>query len=109
MAQRTVVTMTDDIDGSSASETVSFAVDGQAFEIDLTTEHAAELRAAFAPYMTAGRRVGGAGRRATARTVTDAGYSAPAVRAWAASKHIDIPARGRIPTAVVAQYRAAGN
>lgn len=108
MAQRTVVTMTDDVDGSAASETVTFAVDGVAYEIDLTAEHAAQLRAALAPFVTAGRRVAGAGRRTTVRAIKNAGYSAPAVRAWAASDHIDIPARGRIPAAVVEQYRAAG-
>ena len=32
-----------------------------------------------------------------------------AVRAWAASNKIEIPARGRIPAAVIEQYRAAGN
>jgi hypothetical protein len=110
VAQRTVVTMTDDVDGSPAAETVTFAVDGQAFEIDLTTEHAAELRAAFAPFVSAGRRLGGTGRRAVVRPVKVAtGYSAPAVRAWAAAHHIEIPARGRIPAAVLEKYRAAGN
>ena len=110
MAQKVVVQLTDDIDGGEASETVTFALDGRSFEIDLTREHAAELRAVFAPYVTAGRRTGGAGRRATASAVKVAtGYSAPAVRAWAVSNHIDIPARGRIPSAVVEQYRAAGN
>ncbi len=110
MAQRTVLTKTDDVDGSAASETVSFAVDGRVYELDLTAEHAAELRATFEPFITAGRRVGGAGRRATVLAVQVAtGYSAPAVRAWAAARKIDIPARGRIPSAVVDQYRAAGN
>ena len=109
MAQRTFVTMTDDLDGSEATETVTFAVDGITYAIDLTAEHAAELRAAFAPFVAAGRRTGGAGQRATARAVkVPTGYSAPAVRAWAASNHIDIPARGRIPSAVVEQYHAAG-
>jgi len=101
--------MTDDLDGSVGTENVTFAVDNQALEIDLTAEHAVELRAAFAPYVAAGRRVGGAGRPAAVRAVKVAtDYSAPAVRAWAASNHIDIPARGRIPSAVVAQFRAAG-
>lgn len=110
MAQRTAVTMTDDLDGSAASETVTFALDGKTFEVDLSAEHAAELRAAFEPYLAAGRRLGGAGRRAMVSAFKVArGYNAPAVRAWAASHHIDIPARGRIPAAVIEQYRASGN
>ncbi|HEY3547826.1 MAG TPA: Lsr2 family protein [Propionicimonas sp.] len=109
MAQRTVVTMTDAIDGSVAVETVTFGLDAGSFEIDLTAEHAAALRAVFEPFVTAGRRTGGAGRLATVSAVkVVTGYSAPAVRAWAASRNIDIPARGRIPSAVVEQYQAAG-
>jgi hypothetical protein len=57
----------DDIDGSSASQSVAFALDGQWFEIDLSDAHAAALRAVFAPYVVAGRRAG-SGRRAASKT-----------------------------------------
>lgn len=111
MAQRVVVQKTDDIDGSQATETVTFAVEGVTYEIDLTDAHAAELRAAVRPYVAAARRVGGsAGRRASAHAVKAArDYDPKAVRAWAGSHKIALPARGRIPAAVVEQYRAAGN
>ncbi|HEY0117984.1 MAG TPA: Lsr2 family protein [Cellulomonas sp.] len=105
-----VVQKTDDIDGSEANETVTFAVDGVTYEIDLTAGHAAELRTAVEPYTKAARRVGGVARRATVAAVKAAkNYDPKAVRAWAGSRHIEIPARGRIPAAVVEQYRAAGN
>ena len=45
MAQKTQVILVDDIDGSAATQTVTFALDGVSYEIDLTDEHAAELRA----------------------------------------------------------------
>ena len=108
MAQRVVVQKTDDIDGSEATETVLFAIDGTTYEIDLSEANAAALRAACGPYRSAGRRVGG---RATTRAPkpTFAGYDPKAVRAWATSHKIEIPARGRIPNAVVEQYHAAGN
>ena len=44
MAKKTTITLIYDIDGSEAQETVRFALDGTAYEIDLTTAHADELR-----------------------------------------------------------------
>lgn len=45
-----IVTLTDDIDGPdvTADERVRFGLDGKAFEIDLTADHAAKLRECFA-------------------------------------------------------------
>ena len=52
----------DDVDGSIASQTVTFALDGQRFEIDLSDDNAAALRDVFAPYIAAGRRTRPCGR-----------------------------------------------
>jgi hypothetical protein len=38
VAQKITVEMTDDLDGSAANTTVRFAVDGTAYEIDLSKE-----------------------------------------------------------------------
>jgi hypothetical protein len=35
MAQRTVVSLVDDLDGTEANETVEYALDGVIYEIDL--------------------------------------------------------------------------
>ena len=59
MAQKVQVVLVDDIDGGSADETVSFSLDGAAYEIDLSAANAAALREAFAPYVGTARRVGG--------------------------------------------------
>lgn len=110
MAQRVVVQKTDDVDGSEATQTVTFALDGTTYEIDLNEAHAKELRGAVKPFASAGRRVGHAAQRASAGAVKSApGYDPKAVRVWAASNRVELPARGRIPTAVLEQYRAAGN
>jgi hypothetical protein len=61
VVQKTVVELVDDIDGSEAQETVSFGLDGAAYEIDLTGEHAAALRDSLAPYVGAARKAGAAG------------------------------------------------
>lgn len=57
MATRTITHWTDDVDGSEADETVRFEVDGVAYEIDLNTGHAEQLREALSVYVVKGRRV----------------------------------------------------
>ncbi|WP_345713818.1 Lsr2 family protein, partial [Kineococcus glutinatus] len=68
MAQKVQVLLVDDVDGGEAAETVSFALDGVSYEIDLSDEHAGALRDAFAPWIGHARRVGGrtGARRAAA-------------------------------------------
>ncbi len=116
MAQKTVVTMTDDIDGSQASETVRFGVDGRSYEIDLNEVHASELREVLAPYVSvarpdrdgAGRTGRGRGSSAGRGGSGSGGEVDPkAVRAWAAEQGIEVNARGRIPAQVVRQYQDA--
>jgi hypothetical protein len=61
-----VVEVTDDLDGSAAAETISFAIDGKSFEIDLSKRNAAALRRALRPYAEAGREARRRGRPAKA-------------------------------------------
>ncbi len=63
-----IVKLTDDLDGSSASETVAFSIDGKAFEIDLSKRNAASLRRALKPYIEAGRASRSNGRPTKARS-----------------------------------------
>jgi hypothetical protein len=57
MAQRATATLVDDIDQSTASETVRFGVDGTAYEIDLSAKHASELRSLVGRYISVARRI----------------------------------------------------
>lgn len=107
MAQKTIVQLTDDIDGGVAGETVQFALDGVTYEIDLNDTNAAALRDVFAPYVKSGRRTGAVSR--SRLKASGATYDPKAVRAWASANKVDLPARGRIPTAVLERYRAAGH
>jgi Lsr2 protein len=45
----------DDLDGSTASQTVLFSIDHEQFEIDLNDDNAALLRDVFTPYIAAAR------------------------------------------------------
>jgi hypothetical protein len=60
MAQRVETVVIDDLDGvSPADETIRFAIDGAAYEIDLTADHAEELRSYLNAYVGAARRISG--------------------------------------------------
>ncbi|MFF3958663.1 Lsr2 family protein [Streptomyces sp. NPDC001890] len=110
MAQRVVVTLSDDIDGGAAAETVTFALDGKSYEIDLNTSNAKKLRKALAPYMAAGRKQTNAGKRGKTPVSYRHTSLAPdpaAVRAWARSHQMEVPARGRIPKKVYEAFREA--
>ena len=107
MASRTITTMTDDLDGSEATETIAFAFEGKSLEVDLSSKNADKFRRAMQPFVDVARKTGGSpvrGRRASQSDIDP-----KAVRAWAASNGIEVNSRGRIPAEVVARFKAAGN
>ena len=108
MAQRVNVVLVDDLDGDEASETVSFALDGVDYEIDLNDGNAQALRDALSRYVGAGRRVGGRRRKGQrAAAGGDTGPSASDIRAWARENGWDVPERGRVSAEVRQAYAAA--
>ena len=115
MAQRTITMLVDDLDDTQIvngnGQTVRFGLDGKDYELDLTNEHADELRAAFDRFVKAARNVGGRqsarSRGTTNRSTTN--VDPKAVREWAKANNVELSARGRIPQSVVDQFRAAGN
>ena len=108
MAQKKIVTLIDDLDGTQASETVAFSIDGTNFEIDLSAKNAAALRKALNRYTTAARKAGTHGSTSRTRVaIPSTGHSRNAeIRAWAHSNGHAVPARGRIPQSVVAAFDA---
>ena len=104
MAQRVQVLLVDDIDGSTAHETVNFALDGAKYEIDLTSSHAAELRDSLAKWIKAGRK---ASTRTTAPTRARTSGDVSKIRAWAKANGYAVSERGRIPGPVRDAYNAA--
>jgi hypothetical protein len=104
MAQKVTVTMTDDIEGTKADETVAFRIDGASYEIDLSKKNAAALRRVFTPYTEHARRAPRGAR--TGRPARSRQRSSD-VRAWAKSQGIQVSERGRIPASVVSQYEEA--
>jgi hypothetical protein len=107
MAQITEVRLLDDLDGGEAAESVAFSLDGKSYEIDLSEKNAAALRDAFAPFVSSARRGGGSVVAARPRMSTRAGRpreETAAIREWATANGLEVSARGRISTTVLAAY-----
>jgi hypothetical protein len=113
MAQK--VMLIDDLDGSEGAETITYSVDGQEYEIDLSEDNAEKFRAALAPFIEKSRPVeptpvitlapvrtgrrqssGGSGRDDISQ-----------IRAWAESQGLDVSARGRIKKEIIDAYDQA--
>ncbi len=108
MAQKVHVVLIDDIDQTDAEETVSFALDGKDYTIDLNAKNASALRDAMAPYLAHARPVSRRGRRAGGGGAKAAnGASAAEIRAWARDNGFDVPERGRVSAEVREAYAAA--
>jgi hypothetical protein len=109
VAQKIQILLIDDIDGTEAEETVRFALDGEEYEIELNKKRTAALRKTLARYAGAGRRVPGPGQRAPKprRRPAPSGVDSTAVREWAKAQGIEVKDRGRIPAALVTQFRTA--
>ena len=115
MARQETVALTDDIDGAKAHETVTFGLDGASYEIDLHAKKAAALRKSLAEFVANARHTPDStwgtgrsirGRRQTKRR-TAGDPAASEIRAWAAAAGVVMSERGRIPAAVLEQFRAA--
>lgn len=109
MAQRTQTILVDDVDGSEAAETITFALDGVTYEIDLNEEHAGALRAGLEEWVGNARRAGGrrtSGRRRRAGARPAAGET-QRIREWAKEQGLQVSDRGRISGDIRAAYEAA--
>jgi hypothetical protein len=109
MVQKTVVTVVCDLphDGEAeGNETVSFSVDGTAYEIDVCSAHAKELHNVFSGYIEHARRVSG---RAAARRKARSGPGrerSSEIRQWARERGDKVSERGRIPASIIQEYEA---
>jgi hypothetical protein len=112
VAKRTIHMLIDDIDGGEADETITFALDGTQYEIDLSKKNAAKMRDELARYIDAGTRIGRGG--ITARVTAGRGRGPAntnrdhnhAIREWAQAKGLEVSDRGRIKQEIVDRYNA---
>ncbi len=113
MARKIVHQLIDDLDGTlidvGSGETVLFSLDGVAYEIDLSEQNAAALRATWAPYVSAARSISSSRAASSSgakrRRPGQQDYSA--IRTWAKENGHRVSERGRIPASVIDAYEAA--
>ena len=111
----------DDLDNTE-DDTVALhtiAIDGSAWEIDLSEENVNKLHKLLEPYKNAGRPAGrgawpmkwqGAHKPASRRgSSTSEDYPREAVRSWAKEQGLEVGERGRIKADIVMKWREAGS
>lgn len=104
VAQKVNIVLVDDLDGSEAHETVTFGLDGSAYEIDLSDKNAKKLRDALSLYTASARR---SGRRQARSSSGRSSVDTAAIRSWAKSKGYDVSDRGRISADILEAYKKA--
>lgn len=110
MAQKVLVQLVDDLDGSPSDNvsTVTFGLDGVEYEIDLSSANADQIRGILEPYVQAGRRTGGRLKRGVRPSGNGANPGeAGVIREWAQGNGYELSARGRIPSTVIEAYKSA--
>jgi len=91
MATRIVTELHDGIDGSDATQTVHFALDGVDYEIDLSDRNANRLRNSLAEFLGHARKVSGRrGRKAASSLGANMSKAGP-MRAWLMSTATTYP------------------
>lgn len=107
MAQKVNIILVDDIDGSEADETLTFALDGTTYEIDLNDANAAALREAMSGYVGHARKVSGGARRGRKAAGSSSASNTKDVREWARGQGMEVSERGRISADIQQAYDAA--
>jgi hypothetical protein len=107
MANKIQVVLIDDIDGSEATETVTFGIDGKRYEIDLNAANSGDLRTIFGRFIEYARKVSTTPARRTA-TVTGGNTrdETTKIRQWAKAQGYDVKDVGLIPRRIRAEYHA---
>src|SRR3954468_8555301 len=106
--------LVDDLDGSEGAETISYTINGQDYEIDLSEDNAEKFHDTLEPYIQKSREVRRQadttrhkdGRRRSSGTGSSRD-DIPQIRAWAESQGMNVNARGRIKKEIVDAYDEA--
>ena len=80
MATKVLTTLQDDIDGSDATQTIRFALDGIEYEIDVSDRNANRLRNSLGEFISHGRKVGG---RRPRKSASSGQVDTKVIRKWA--------------------------
>lgn len=104
MAQKIIIQLIDDIDGSDATETIQFGIEGVNYEIDLNDANAEKLRAAFAEWTKHARKLPARRTRRASASTSQGSSDAAAIRKWARENGYEVSQRGRVPAEIREAY-----
>src|SRR5699024_7370801 len=108
IARKTSTELIDAVEGGTAAETVSFALDGVAYEIDLSEKNAGTLREELAGWVDKARRVGGRRHRGTGSGSRSGSSGESArIREWARGQGYEVSQRGRVAAHIRRAYEEA--
>ena len=111
MAQRTQIIVIDDLTGETLpdgqGQTVTFALDGTSYELDLNKDNADKLRDDLKRFVQAARKVTRRSADSKGRPASRSHKDTAAIRAWAQENGHSVAGRGRIPSPVIEAYEAA--
>jgi hypothetical protein len=101
--------LVDDLDGSDASQKILLGLAGEWRALDLSDENADALMKDLGRYWEAASPVRASSvtsaKRQSGKAKAERDYDISMLREWAAEKKVDIPSRGRIAGATVAQFK----
>lgn len=116
MAKKIITKLLDDLDGGEADETLTFALDGMGYEIDLSSRNSKALRDFLETYIEAATRTGriGSGAQLTRHRPTMDHMRVASqnrelnqnIRDWAIDNGWDVAERGRIPQSIIDAYHS---
>lgn len=106
MAKKTHIELVDDIDGSTADETIAFSIDGAHYEIDLSAENAEKIRAEIGEWAEKGTRVARKKARRASAPSSSSEENAR-IRQWAKDNGYEVGDRGRISAEIRQAYADA--
>ncbi|MGW6621979.1 histone-like nucleoid-structuring protein Lsr2 [Nocardia sp. NPDC055002] len=106
MARQVIEELVDDYDGTSAAEeTVSFALDGVTYEIDVSMANGDRLRNTLGQWTPFARTIDPSPRRTNPSAI--APEQIRIIRKWARAHGVRVSKRGPISAAVVEAYHNA--
>jgi hypothetical protein len=111
MEEKKTVELVDDLDGTTADETVEFGIDGQLYSIDLSSANAEALRRTVKQWADRGRRVAAPRRIHLARVdpwrKQVSGQERVQIREWCNANGFSVGSRGPLPFEAVDAFRNA--
>jgi hypothetical protein len=111
MAKKVSVETIDDLDGTSTADTtITYMIDGNHYEIDLSTKNADKFHKDMATWIDHSRRVSAPAQTRRGRKLNgNPGEDFTAIREWAATQGIATSMRGRIKSEIITAYHNRNN